>query len=44
MNFKENTESHFTSDLFIQPGNDKPVINEDLSDSMISICRGRVAL
>jgi len=31
MIFEENTKSLFTSDLFIQPGNNKPVISEDLN-------------
>ena len=30
----------FTSDLFIQPGNNKLVISEDLSESMINLYRG----
>ena len=35
MIFEENTKSLFPSDLFIQPGNNKPVISENLSDAMI---------
>jgi flavorubredoxin len=37
MIFEENSKSLFTSDLFIQPGFDKPVVSEDLSDSMIAL-------
>jgi flavorubredoxin len=40
MIFEENTKSLFTSDLFIQPGNNKPIISEDLSESMINLYRG----
>ena len=40
MIFEENTKSLFTSDLFIQPGKNKPVISEDLSESMINLYRG----
>ncbi|MDF2738220.1 MAG: fprA [Nitrososphaeraceae archaeon] len=40
MIFEENTKSLFTSDLFIQPGKNKPVISEDLSESMIDLYRG----
>lgn len=39
MIFEENTKSLFTSDLYIQPGKNKPVISEDLSDSMIALYR-----
>jgi len=39
MIFEENTKSLFTSDLFIQPGNNKSVISEDLSESMINLYR-----
>ena len=39
MLFEENTKSLFTSDLFIQPGNNKPVISEDISESMINLYR-----
>jgi flavorubredoxin len=39
MIFEENTKSLFTSDLFIQPGENKPVISEDLSESMINLYR-----
>jgi flavorubredoxin len=35
MMFEESTKSLFTSDLFIQPGQHKPVISEDLSEDMI---------
>jgi len=37
MIFEENTKSLFTSDLFIQPGKNKPVISKDLSESMINL-------
>ena len=37
MIFEENTKSLFTSDLFIQPKNNKPVISEDISESMINL-------
>jgi flavorubredoxin len=37
MIFEENTKSLFTSDLFIQLGNNKPVISEDISESMINL-------
>lgn len=40
MVFEENTKSLFTSDLFIQPGKNKPVISSDLSESMINLYRG----
>ncbi len=40
MIFEENTKSLFTSNLFIQPGDNKPVITEDLSQSMINLYRG----
>jgi hypothetical protein len=39
MIFEENTKSLFTSDLFIQLGNNKPVISEDNSESMINLYR-----
>ena len=39
MIFEENTKSLFTSDLFIQPGENKPVISEDISESMINLYR-----
>lgn len=39
MIFEENTKSLFTSDLYIQPGQNKPVVSEDLSESMISLYR-----
>ena len=35
--FEENTKSLFTSDLFIQPGKNKPVISDDYSESMINL-------
>jgi flavorubredoxin len=37
MMFEENTKSLFTSDLFIQPGQHKPVISDDLSKDMIQL-------
>jgi flavorubredoxin len=37
MMFEETTKSLFPSDLFIQPGNNKPVIADDLSESMINL-------
>jgi flavorubredoxin len=37
MIFEENTKSLFTSDLFIQPGNNKPVTSDDYSESMINL-------
>jgi flavorubredoxin len=39
MIYEETTKSLFPSDLFIQPGNNKPVISEDLSESMITFYR-----
>jgi flavorubredoxin len=40
MIFEETTKSLFTSDLFIQPGdNYKPVISDDLSEGMIDLYR-----
>ena len=40
MIFEEDTKSLFTSDLFIQPGNNKPVLSENISESMINLYRG----
>jgi flavorubredoxin len=40
MIYEETTKSLFPSDLFIQPGNNTPVISEDLSESMIGLYRG----
>lgn len=37
MIFEESTKSLFTSDLFIQPENSKPVASDDLSESMIGL-------
>lgn len=34
-----NTKSPFPSDLFIQPGDNKPVISDDLSEQMIGLYR-----
>ncbi len=39
MIFEENTKSLFTSDLFMQPGYNKPVLSEDLSEAMIGLYR-----
>jgi len=39
MIFEETTKSLFPSDLFIQPGNDKPIISDDRSDTMIQLYR-----
>lgn len=39
MIFEENTQSLFTSDLFIQPGNNKSVTSDDYSESMINLYR-----
>lgn len=36
---RRNYEIIFPSDLFIQPGNDKPIISIDLSDDMIQLYR-----
>ena len=40
MIFEETTKSLFPSDLFIQPGVNKPVISDDLSEQMIQMYRG----
>ena len=40
MIFEETTKSLFPSDLFIQPGINKPVVSEDLSDQMIELYKG----
>jgi flavorubredoxin len=40
MMFEETTRSLFPSDLFIQPGNNKPVTSDDLSESMIGLYKG----
>jgi len=39
MIFEENTKSLFTSDLFMQPGMNKPVMSDDMSDAMIALYR-----
>ncbi|MEP0824732.1 MAG: hypothetical protein HRF40_04535 [Nitrososphaera sp.] len=39
MIFEESTKSLFPSDLFLQPGQNKPVISDDLSESMINVYR-----
>ncbi|HEX2013935.1 MAG TPA: FprA family A-type flavoprotein [Nitrososphaera sp.] len=40
MMFEETTKSLFTSDLFIQPGDNKPVSSEDMSEAMIGLYKG----
>jgi flavorubredoxin len=40
MVFEDTTKSLFPSDLFIQPGVNKPVESSDLSESMIKLYRG----
>ena len=40
MVFEENTRSLFPSDLFIQPGNNKAVVEDDLSESMLQLYKG----
>lgn len=40
MVFEENTKSLFPSDLFIQPGNNKAVVEDDLSDNMLQLYKG----
>jgi flavorubredoxin len=40
MVFEETTKSLFPSDLFIQPGDNKPVTSDDLSKDMINLYRG----
>jgi flavorubredoxin len=40
MIFEETTKSLFPSDLFVQPGNNKPVITDDLSESMLDLYKG----
>lgn len=37
MIFEDATKSLFTSDLFIQPGDNKPTVSDDLSESMIAL-------
>jgi flavorubredoxin len=39
MMFEETTRSLFPSDLFIQPGNNKAVTSDDLSESMVGLYR-----
>jgi flavorubredoxin len=39
MVFEESTKSLFPSDLFIQPGDQPPVVNEDLGDAMCGFYR-----
>ena len=40
MVFEETTKSLFPSDLFIQPGDNKPVTYVDLSNDMVNLYRG----
>ena len=40
MIFEETTKSLFPSDLFIQPGNNRPVTSDDLSKDMVNLYRG----
>ena len=40
MVFEETTKSLFPSDLFIQPGDNKPVMSDDLSKDMINLYAG----
>ncbi|HET6717342.1 MAG TPA: hypothetical protein VFG90_09445, partial [Nitrososphaeraceae archaeon] len=37
MIFEETTKSLFPSDLFIQPGKNRPIVSSDLSDDMIQL-------
>ncbi len=39
MMFEETTKSLFSSDLFIQPGDNRPINSEDMSDQMIQLYR-----
>jgi flavorubredoxin len=39
MIFEDTTKSLFPSDLFLQPGVNKPVLSEDLSEAMIAAYR-----
>src|SRR4051812_6256007 len=40
MIFEETTGSLFPADLYLQPGDQPPVVTEDLSDAMIGLYRG----
>jgi flavorubredoxin len=40
MVFEETTKSLFASDLFIQPGDSKPVTSHDLSRDMVNLYKG----
>jgi flavorubredoxin len=40
MVFEETTKSLFPSDLFIQPGDNRPVTYDDLSNGMVNLYRG----
>jgi hypothetical protein len=37
---EESTNSLFPSDLYLQPGDQPPVVTENLSDAMIEVYRG----
>jgi hypothetical protein len=39
MVFEDTTKSLFPSDLFMQPGINKPVLSDDLSEQMIALYR-----
>jgi flavorubredoxin len=39
MIFEDTTKSLFPSDLFLQPGTNKPIVSEDLSEAMIAAYR-----
>ena len=40
MVFEETTESLFPADLFLQPGDQPPIVSENLSEAMIDVYRG----
>jgi flavorubredoxin len=40
MVFEESTQSLFPSDLFLQPGDQPPVVTENLGEAMIEVYRG----
>jgi flavorubredoxin len=40
MIFEDSTKSLFPSDLFIKPGDNKPVVSDDQSESMFKLYRG----
>jgi hypothetical protein len=39
MIFEETTRSLFPADLFIQPGDQPPIVNEDLTSEMLALYR-----